>query len=224
MRESAQSWLEPPILSRMSVDVDLQTARPWGAAPGDGDTVWFGVIDAAGRAVSCIQSIYFGFGAGVVLPETGITWHNRGLCFSRQAGHPNCIGPRKRPFHTLNPALALFEDGRVMPYGSMGGEGQPQTQAWLFSRYAWLGEDLQSCISAPRWVLGRTWGQDSATLKLEADFDPAVVEQMKQAGHNVEIIPAGSDVMGHAGALVLDRDGLLQGATDPRSDGLAAGW
>ncbi|MDR1124586.1 MAG: gamma-glutamyltransferase family protein [Deltaproteobacteria bacterium] len=224
MLESAQNWLEPSILARVSADVDLKQARPWGAGPGDGDTIWFGVIDAAGRAVSCIQSIYFGFGSGVVLPDTGITWHNRGLGFTHEAGHPNCIGPRKRPFHTLNPALAVFDDGRVMPYGSMGGEGQPQTQAWVFSRYAWLGEDLQNCISEPRWVLGRTWGKDSATLKLEADFDPAVVEKIRQAGHNVEIIPAKSDVMGHAGALVRDREGLIQGATDPRSDGLAAGW
>lgn len=93
------------------------------------------------------------------------------------------------PFHTLNPALARFTDGRVMVYGTMGGEGQPQTQSALFTRYAMFGQGLQQAITAPRWLLGKTWGENSVTLKLENRFDPALVAALKAAGHDVEILP-----------------------------------
>ncbi|MDL2313866.1 gamma-glutamyltransferase family protein, partial [Desulfovibrio sp. OttesenSCG-928-C14] len=185
-----REWFKPEYLDKLASGIDMAQASPWPAKTGAGDTVWFGVIDAAGRAVSCILSIYFEFGSGVTLPETGLVWHNRGLGFCLKDGHANCIGPRKRPFHTLNPALACFDDGRTMPYGTMGGEGQPQTQAALFSRYAWLGWDLQKAISAPRWLLGRTWGEDSTSLKLEADFKPELIEDLKKAGHPVEVVAA----------------------------------
>lgn len=106
----------------------------------------------------------------------------------------------------------------------MGGEGQPQTQAAVFSRYARFGMPLQQAVSAPRWLLGRTWGEDSTSLKLENRFDPAVVQALRNAGHAVELLPAYSSVMGHAGALVRERDGVLSGASDPRSDGAVAAW
>ena len=210
--------------AKLAGRVDLARAASWGALPGAGDTVWFGVIDSAGRAVSCIQSIYFEFGSGVVLPESGLVWHNRGLGFSLNPERPNYIGPRKRPFHTLNPALALFDDGRVMPYGCMGGEGQPQSQAAVFARYAWLEYDLQEAVSAPRWVLGRTWGDSDTSLKIESDFPAETVRALKEAGHVVNLIGALNDLVGHAGALVRHPDGLLEGASDPRCDGLAAAY
>ena len=224
MRQDMLELLRPDLLRQLAGAVDRERAAPWQAAPAAGDTVWFGVIDNAGRAVSCIQSIYFEFGSGVVLPETGLTWHNRGLGFSLDPAHPNHIGPRKRPFHTLNPALALFNDGRVMPYGCMGGEGQPQSQAAVFARYAWLGYDLQAAIAAPRWVLGRTWGDSDASLKVEDNFAPEILSALKKAGHVVTEIKAFNDLMGHAGALVRHPDGLIEGASDPRCDGLAAAY
>jgi gamma-glutamyltranspeptidase/glutathione hydrolase len=128
------------------------------------------------------------------------------------------------PFHTLNPAMARFDDGRAMVYGTMGGEGQPQTQSAVFSRYAMFGQKLQAAVTAPRWLLGKTWGEGSVTLKLESRFDPALVAALKAAGHNVEILPAFTGTMGHAGAIVRHTDGVLEGATDPRSDGAAAGF
>ncbi|MDR2893445.1 MAG: gamma-glutamyltransferase family protein [Deltaproteobacteria bacterium] len=228
MRASVESWLKPEFLAELADKIDPAKAMTWHSPETGGDTVWFGVIDSAGRAVSCIQSIYFEFGSGVVLPESGITWHNRSLGFSLDPEHPNRLGPRKRPFHTLNPALAIFDDGRIMPYGCMGGEGQPQTQAALFSRYAWEGYDLQQAISAPRWLLGRAWGDASSSLKLESDFSPEVTRKLKEAGHPVELVPPLNDMMGHAGALVLHSTGpnrgLIEGAADPRSDGAAACW
>jgi len=128
------------------------------------------------------------------------------------------------PFHTLNPALARFDDGRVMVYGTMGGEGQPQTQAALFSRYAMFGQDLQTAITAPRWLLGKTWGENSVTLKLESRFSREVVTELKAAGHDVELLEAFTGTMGHAGAIVRHANGVLEGASDPRSDGAAAGF
>ena len=224
LRQDMQALLAPELLHQLAGAVHRERAAPWQAAPAAGDTVWFGVIDNAGRAVSCIQSIYFEFGSGVVLPETGLIWHNRGLGFSLDPAHPNHIGPRKRPFHTLNPALALFDDGRVMPYGCMGGEGQPQTQAALFARYAWMGYNLQAAVAAPRWVLGRTWGDSDASLKLEDNFSPEIISALKSAGHVVTEVKAFNDLMGHAGALVRHPHGLIEGAADPRCDGVAAAY
>lgn len=132
-----------------------------------------GVVDNSGLAVSFIQSIYHEFGSGVVLPDTGIVWQNRGAAFSLDPQHLLALAPGKQPFHTLNPAAARLNDGRVMVYGSMGGDGQPQTQAALFTRYI-LQVPLQESISRPRWLLGRTWGQSSDSLKLEGRFAPPV--------------------------------------------------
>jgi gamma-glutamyltranspeptidase/glutathione hydrolase len=174
--------------------------------------------------VSFIQSLYWEFGSGVVLGDTGIVWQNRGASFGLAAGARNALAPRRKPFHTLNPALARLANGRVMVYGTMGGDGQPQTQAAVFSRYALFGQDLQAAVSAPRWLLGRTWGQVSTTLKLESRIDPALVAALADAGHAVEVVEPWSQLMGHAGALVRHRDGLIEGASDPRSDGRAAGY
>lgn len=225
MTLDAQALLDDAgVLDAMAARIDPARALPWPQPSQAGDTVWFGAIDGAGRAVSCIQSTYFEFGSGLVLPRSGIVWQNRGCSFRLAADGWNALAPGRKPFHTLNPALARFDDGRLMAYGTMGGEGQPQTQAALFSRYARFGMPLQQALSAPRWLLGRTWGEDSTTLKLEDRFDPAVVHALRAAGHAVELLPAYSSVMGHAGALVREADGTLCGASDPRSDGAVAGW
>ncbi|MEE7548927.1 gamma-glutamyltransferase, partial [Xanthomonas sp. Kuri4-1] len=182
---------------------------PWPQPSQAGDTTWFGALDARGQAVSCIQSTYFEFGSGLVLPRTGVTWQNRGCSFRLAADGWNALRPGRKPFHTLNPALAVFDDGRVLSYGTMGGEGQPQTQAAVFTRYARYGQPLQQAVTAPRWLLGRTWGEDSTSLKLEDRFDPAVVAALREAGHAVELLPAFTPVMGHAGALLREADGTL---------------
>ena len=210
-------------LDLLAAGIDPRQARPWPRPASGGDTVWFGVIDGDGRAVSAIQSTYFEFGSGLVLPQTGIIWQNRGASFRLAADGWNALKPGRKPFHTLNPALAVFDDGRVMAYGTMGGEGQPQTQAAVFTRYA-AGMGLQAAITAPRWLLGRTWGEDSVTLKLEDRFDPALYDALRAAGHAVELVAPFTSMMGHAGALVHHPDGRIDGATDPRSDGGVAAW
>ncbi len=210
------------VLEREAAAIDMQRAAPWPQVAAKGDTVWLGAIDANGLAISYIQSIFFEFGSGCVLPATGITWQNRGSSFSLDHRALNPLQPGRKPFHTLNPAMARFDDGRLMSYGTMGGEGQPQTQAAVFSRYGRFGEDLAAAIAAPRWLLGRTWGSDATNLRLENRFDPDLVRALERAGHDVEVIDeAHSDMMGHAGAIVRRKDGRLFGATDPRSDGAA---
>jgi gamma-glutamyltranspeptidase/glutathione hydrolase len=224
MTVDAQSLLSSALIAEMAARVDRTRAAPWGAATHAGDTVWMGVIDNAGRAVSFIQSIYHEFGSGVVLTESGVNWQNRGTCFSLDPGHINALSPGKKPFHTLNPALALFRDGRVMPYGTMGGDGQPQTQCAVFTRVALHNRHPQEAISAPRWLLGRTWGKPSDTLKLEHRFPQEVFDDLKARGHDIEWIGAMDEAVGHAGALIRNADGTLVGGYDPRSDGAVAGF
>lgn len=214
-----QAFLAPAQLDALAARLDPQVALPWPQPTHPGDTVWMGAMDAQGRSVSFIQSVYWEFGSGVVLPSSGVAWQNRGISFSLDPTALQALEPGRKPFHTLNPALALFDDGRVLSYGTMGGEGQPQTQAAVFSRYR-LGSDLQAAVSAPRWLLGRTWGDLSTSLKLESRFAPALVEQLRAAGHRVEVLDEPfSDTMGHAGALLRRPQGIFEGAADPRSDG-----
>jgi gamma-glutamyltranspeptidase/glutathione hydrolase len=210
-------------LDAIAARIDMAAARPWPGPSQAGDTCWFAAADQEGRVVSAIQSTYFEFGSGIVLPDLGITWQNRGSSFRLAEDGWNALKPGRKPFHTLNPALARFDDGRVMAYGTMGGEGQPQTQAALFSRYT-RGVGLQEAITRPRWLLGRTWGEESTSLKIENRFDPGLYDQLRAAGHQVELLPAFTPVMGHAGAIVRHPSGMLEGATDPRSDGSVASW
>jgi gamma-glutamyltranspeptidase/glutathione hydrolase len=183
-----------------------------------------GVIDKNGLAVSFIQSIYHEFGSGVVLPRTGINWQNRGASFSLDPAHLLALKPGKKPFHTLNPAAARLHDGRTMVYGTMGGDGQPQTQAAVFTRHVVFGQPLQTAVTAPRWLLGRTWGHTTDTLKLEQRFPQSVVDSLRARGHEVEVLLPFDETMGHAGALVRHPDGTLEGASDPRSDGGVAAY
>ena len=158
------------------------------------------------------------------MKESGICWQNRGTSFSLDKTAINPLAPGRYPFHTIQPALAHLNDGRVMAYGTMGGEGQPQTQAAVFSRHVLYGQQLQHAVTAPRWLLGRTWGEDTTSLKLESRIDEATRVELMAAGHDIEIVEPFSPMMGHAGALTRDSDGILAGACDPRSDGSVAGY
>ena len=224
MKVEPQSLLDDARLKSLASNVDMAKARPWGAKSDPGGTIWMGVIDGEGRAVSFIQSIYHEFGSGIVLRGTHINWQNRGCSFSLAEGAVNSLRPGKKPFHTLNPALARLRDGRTMVYGTMGGDGQPQTQAAVFTRYAVFNQELQRAISAPRWLLGRTWGSLSETLKLEARLGRELIEDLRARGHDVEVLGDFEETMGHAGALVRHPNGALEGGFDPRGDGSVAGF
>lgn len=206
--------------------IDMQKARVE-IKPLDpkGDTVWFGVVDAEGNAVSIIQSIYHDFGSGIVAKDTGILLQNRGSFFSLDPNHINRLEPNKRTFHTLNPAMLLKDNKPYLVYGTMGGEGQPQTQAAIVTRIVDFGMTPQDAINAPRWLHGRTWGASSNNLKVEGRIPNDVIHSLKLRGHDVQIVDDYTDTMGHAGAILIDTNHhRLMGATDPRGDGLAAGY
>ena len=190
-----------------------------------GDTIWLGVVDAQGNAVSLSQSIYHDFGSGIVAGDTGVLLQNRGSFFSLDPNHVNHLEPHKRTFHTLNPAMLLRDGKPYLVYGTMGGEGQPQTQAAIVTRIVDFGMTPQDAIAAPRWLHGRTWGASSNDLKLESRMEDAAVEELRRRGHPVKVVDAYTDTMGHAGAILIDpQTGVRFGATDPRGDGLAAGY
>jgi gamma-glutamyltranspeptidase len=175
--------------------------------------------------VSYIQSLYWEFGSGCVLPKTGVLMQNRGSSFSLDPKALNHLAPGRLPFHTLNPALAVLNDGRVMAYGTMGGDGQPQSQAMIFARHVLHRMPLDRAIDAPRWLLGRTWGSTVTNLRMESRFDGNLIDRLLSAGHDVDVLSEPySDTMGHAGAVVLHPNGTLEGAHDPRADGGAAGF
>jgi oxamate amidohydrolase len=217
-------YLGPQALDIEVRKIDRSKAAHWPAPWGEGDTVWMGATDSSGLVVSYIQSLYWEFGSGCVLPATGVLMQNRGASFSLDRNAVNPLEPGRKPFHTLNPALAVLRDGRIMAYGTMGGDGQPQSQAALFTRHVLFRQPLAEALDRPRWLLGRTWGSTVTNLRLESRFSDRLVERLLAAGHDVEVLGKSySDTMGHAGAVVLHPDGMLEGAHDPRADGGAAG-
>lgn len=190
-----------------------------------GDTIWLGVVDGQGNAVSLIQSIYHDFGSGIVPRGTGVLLQNRGSFFSLDPAHVNRLEPGKRTFHTLNPAMLTRNGKPFLVYGTMGGEGQPQTQAAIATRVLDYGMTPQEAIDAPRWLYGRTWGKSSNDLKLEGRISADVADELARRGHPVRRVEDYTDTMGHAGAIRIDpQTGVLQGGTDPRGDGLACGY
>jgi gamma-glutamyltranspeptidase/glutathione hydrolase len=218
-----QRYLEPAFLDAEASAIDRQRASRWSPA-GGGDTIWMGAADASGLVISYIQSLYWEFGSGCVLRNTGVLMQNRGVSFSLKPGALNRLEPGRLPVHTLNPALAVLRDGRIMAYGTMGGDAQPQIQAALFTRHVGYGVPLAQALEQPRCVLGQTWGSPHASLQVESRFDEGTIERLRAAGHEVEVLAQPyADSMGHAGAVLLHGNGTLEGAHDPRADGGAAG-
>jgi gamma-glutamyltranspeptidase/glutathione hydrolase len=149
---------------------------------------------------------------------------NRGTGFSLDRSALNALQPGRLPPHTLNPALAVLRDGRIMAYGTMGGDAQPQIQAALFSRHVLYRQPLEQALDRPRWFVGRTWGSAHGSVTLEGRFDGNLIDRLMSAGHEVNVMSEPyASTMGHAGAVVLHPNGTLEGAHDPRADGGAAG-
>jgi len=219
-----QDLLKAGRIAKLAAGIDRYRADAPVTVRPPSDTIWMGVVDGEGRAVSMIQSLYHEYGSGVVLEETGINWQNRGSSFSLEPAALNSLRPGRKPFHTLNPALARLRDGRVLVYGTMGGDAQPQVQAAVFTRIVSFGMDPQSAVAAPRWVYGRTWGRASSTLKLESRFGPDVFTDLARRGHEVERLADYDETAGHAGAIIRRPEGVLEGGADPRSDGSVAAY
>jgi oxamate amidohydrolase len=221
LSQNLQALLASDEIARCAESISLECAQPWPHEAKPGDTVWMGALDQYGTMVSFIQSVYWEFGSGCVSPSTGIVWNNRALSFSLDANHHNVLAAGKKPFHTLNPAYAELHDGRRIVYGTMGGEGQPQTQACLFSCYFYQGFDLKAAIAEPRWLLGRTWGDDTHQLRLEQTLYQRLSAELSERQHDITAVDDCNELMGHAGAVVLSTQGCTEAASDPRSDGIA---
>ncbi|WP_042168926.1 gamma-glutamyltransferase [Paenibacillus gorillae] len=204
--------------------IDSAKAQPIDSQPVGSDTAYAAVVDEEGNSVSFIQSLYFEFGSGVVGGDTGILLQNRGSFFSLDPQHVNCLMPHKRTFHTLMPAMACRDGVPTHLFGTQGGEGQPQTQLAILTRMIDFGMDPQSAVSEPRWVWGRTWGAPTQELKIEGRISGEVSEQLTAAGHLVRVMKDVDGIMGHAHAIVIRPDGVLNGGSDPRCDGAAIGW
>ena len=215
--------LDPDRLARRRHRISRRTAMPAATVSVEGDTVAIVTTDEHGNAASLIQSLYHEFGSAVVAGDTGVLLQNRGAAFSLDPTHPNSLGPRKRPAHTLIPAMYLVGGRPRLVSGTMGGDGQPQTQAALITRMLERGLGPQEAVEAPRWLYGRTWGDPSTSLRLERRFEAGVVESLARRGHDVRVVDAWSDVMGHAQVIEIG-DGELRGGSDPRADGAALGW
>jgi gamma-glutamyltranspeptidase/glutathione hydrolase len=120
----------------------------------------------------------------------------------------------------------LLHHGRLsLVYGTMGGEGQPQTQAALVSRIVDFGYEVQTAIEAPRWLYGRTWGMATRDLFLEGRIPPSTAQELARRGHPVRVVAPWDALLGHAQAIRIDpATGIRQGGADPRGDGLAVGY
>ncbi|MCC5972149.1 MAG: gamma-glutamyltransferase [Pararhodobacter sp.] len=189
-----------------------------------GDTCYFCVVDGDGLAVSVIQSIYHDFGSAVIGGESGIILQNRGSFFSLDPDHPNSLEPGKRTFHTLIPAMILKDDRPWLVFGSMGGEGQPQTHAAIVTRMVDYGFNVQQAIEAPRWLMGRTWGVKVQDMALEGRIPDPVIEELQRRGQPIKPVQDWNDNMGHAQAIrINEATGFLEGGADPRGDGSAIG-
>lgn len=189
------------------------------------DTVYMSAVDSEGNSVSLIQSIYHEFGSAFMPEGCGFILQNRGSFFSLDKDHPNVLEPNKRTFHTIIPSMVTKDDKPFMIFGTMGGEGQPQTQCALLTRVVDFGYNIQQAIEAPRWLYGRMWGDASMTFKLEARVPGSIRQRLKDMGHIVEIEENYSQTMGHAQGIIIDsKTGFYSAGADPRGDGLALSW
>lgn len=192
---------------------------------GNRDTTYSCVTDSEGNSISLIQSVFHEFGSGFIAEGTGFLLQNRGSYFSLDPEHPNTLEPNKRTFHTIIPAMATRNGKPFMLFGSMGGEGQPQTQCALFTRVVDFGYNIQQAIEAPRWLYGKTWGEDSSSLKLEGRIPDRIALELSDRGHEIERTENYSQQMGHAQGIVIDQEtGVYNAGADPRGDGIALSW
>ncbi len=221
MRVAPADLLAADYLAERARQIDPARANDPGAgAPKPGGTVYLTAADASGMMVSFIQSNYMGFGSGVVVPTTGVSLQNRGAGFTLEAGHPNEVGPNKRPFHTIIPAF--FRDGAgapVMSFGVMGGPMQAQGHVQMVLWTQLWGQNPQAASDAPRWRV--TGGRGVA---MEVGFAPEVYQGLEALGHAITVEPPDA-AFGFGGAQLIARlpGGYIAGS-DGRKDGCALGF
>ncbi len=217
---SVDELLAPSYLAERVKLIDRSRASlPKAGAPKNGGTVYLTAADASGMMVSFIQSNFKGFGSGVVVPGTGISLQNRGCGFTLASGHPNQVGPSKRPFHTIIPGFLMKGGEPLMSFGVMGGSMQAQGHLQMVLRTQVWGQNPQMAIDAPRWRV-----TDGLDVAIETSLANDVIERLEGLGH--KITREEPDVsFGFGGAQLIHRiDGGYVAGSDHRKDGAAIGF
>lgn len=220
MGELTRQLLDRDYLRRRAALIDpAKAAEPAPGLPGQGGTVYLTAADSEGMMVSFIQSNYHGFGSGVVVPGTGIALHNRGRSFSLQPGHKNCVGPGRRPMHTIIPGFITCKGEAYASFGVMGGNMQAQGHVQMMRQLVDLKRNPQAAVDAPRFRV-----EAGPRVMLEAHTPPAVIELLRTQGHALD--PRPSDSLEFGSAQVIQRlpEGAYIAASDPRRDGQAVGF
>jgi gamma-glutamyltranspeptidase / glutathione hydrolase len=202
--------------AQLAAMIDMNRALDIDTAMRQSDTIYLSVVDEKRLAVSFINSIYYGFGSAIVTPKTGISLQNRGACFVTDPKHPNCIGPGKRPLHTIIPAM-VKKDGRIdMSYGVMGGDYQPMGHMTVaVNRYIY-GMDCQEAIDWPRYF------PKGGKVLVESGVPEEVKSALAAKGH---VLENAVEPLGGGQAIAIDWEGgMLIGGSDPRKDGFALGY
>ena len=211
--------LDPAYLKKRAKLIHRKKAQPFAAGkPPKGGTVYLTAADASGMMISMIQSNYMGFGSGVVVPGTGISLQNRGASFVMGEGHPNRVGPRKRPYQTIIPGFVTRDGKPVMSLGVMGGTMQPQGHVQVVVRIADYGQNPQAACDGPRfrWVQGME-------VNVEGGLAPGALEELAHRGHQLSELEEGYMDFGSA-QMIWKLEGGYLAASDPRRDGQAAGF
>lgn len=198
--------------------IDLRQAMQAPAAVSEAvhkDTVYITVVDKDRMAVSLIYSVFHGFGSGIATDKFGILFQNRGAGFTLEEGHPNEMGPGKRPMHTIIPAMLRHEGRIAMPFGVMGGQYQSNGHARVVSNIVDFGMDPQAALDAPRSF------SDEKSMQVERGYSDQVRQELTDMGHKVSVPDT---PIGGAQAIRIRPDGILEGASDPRKDGCALGY
>lgn len=210
--------LDPRSLARAAEGIGRSAAAlPPRPLPAGQDTVYLAAADAAGRMVSFIQSNFHGFGSGIVVPGTGISLQNRGCGFSLEPGHPNQVGPGKRPFHTIIPGFVTEAGAPRMSLGVMGGPMQAQGHVQLMVRVFVHGQNPQAASDAPRWHVYPDY-----SVGLEPGFPETVAADLTARGHAVRF-DSSPRTFGGAQLVLRTDDGYVAGS-DHRKEGCAAGF
>jgi len=201
---------------RAKIRMDRATAAPEWDLPVHKDTVYVTVVDKDRNAMSLINSVFWAFGSGIYAPKSGVLLQNRGMGFSLTSGHPNAIAPRKRPFHTIIPAMLQKNGKAVMPFGVMGGQYQSTGHAQILTGMLDRGLDPQQASEAPRSFAFE------GTLSLETTYSQEIKADLEARGHRVDWA---DEPLGSCQAIWMDHErGVLLGATDHRKDGIALGY
>jgi gamma-glutamyltranspeptidase/glutathione hydrolase len=225
-RAPLEALLSKAYAARRRKAYDPKKAQSYRFGDPTGDTTGFVVADGHGNIASVIQSLFHGFGSGVVPEGTGVVLHSRGSHFNMDPSHPNCFGPRKWPFHTLIAGLVTRDDRPVMGFATMGTEGQAMFHVQVMTNVLDFGMEIQEAIERPRFLVGRFKPDEQVSgdlVRVEGRIPKRSVAGLVKRGHRVTVASDFFHLMGHAHGIVV-RDGTLMGGADPRGDGMALGY